>query len=198
MSRTPEGPTPSPEPTVTGELPQQKFGPVLSALMFSWGYDYQSPLARARENDQIVRRLATAALAAANDKLRAIEVDYRRLNVPPPTRQKPFAPQEVQDALVELHRLSRVVTGFIGTIESMESAPADHQAKRLGLDADWSTKCIAADIELVLGAQRLRDAVIAVDASTFVISNLAAMLKPLLDDLARHTSARRDLIARSG
>ena len=173
-------------------------GRTVDLMLSGWGYNYHAPLAKARENDQIVRRLASAALTQAQDRLRRLEADYRQAKVPPPSRQKPFPTQEVQELLGQLHRVNAAVKEFIAALDSMESSLVDHQSKRLRNEQEYLVKLTLADIQLVLAAQSVRDGAGRLSLSDIGTVNGPKVLDPLLDEFSRRLRDRRATVVGYG
>lgn len=68
------------------------------------GVDHYTEAGRLRADDLAVRSRAAEMLAHAAQALTAAAAEYRRVHVPPPTREQPFPPKELLEPAVAARR----------------------------------------------------------------------------------------------
>jgi hypothetical protein len=68
------------------------------------GVDHYTEAGRLRADDLAVRGRAAEMLAHAAQALTAAAAEYRRVHVPPPTREQPFPPKELLEPAVAARR----------------------------------------------------------------------------------------------
>ena len=119
----------------------------LQLLLGAYGFNFYSDVNKARADDLLVRQSASGHLTAANAVLTRLEADYRRHFVPPSTREQPYPPAEVMQAIREIGDL-KVRIGDLDARLRGGSAPTQDKIW-------WRVRDELTTLEALLGYDRL-------------------------------------------
>ncbi|MBV9841233.1 MAG: hypothetical protein JOY99_06830 [Sphingomonadaceae bacterium] len=125
-------------------------------LFNGYGYNFYREENQLRADDQRIRALAGSLLAQARASLAAAEGDYRRTNIPPPTREKPFPDPAVTANAQAIERLSSAVGGLEGQIRHQPVPENDRMTQRYRKEAETLEALGEKDKALVGQAELLR------------------------------------------
>jgi hypothetical protein len=169
---------------------------LLQVAMSGFGYNFYDARNVARSNDQLVRERASGLLAEAVAGLTAVERSYRTRHVPAATREAPFPPDDVMRRLRAFDALRKRAEALIAALAFAETPATDAIWFRFRDEHALLLKLVAADVELATGAERSRDACLALDADAAD----DAALDPAnaeLESLERALTKRRALLRAS-
>jgi hypothetical protein len=194
---------PQPQPLVIEDVVEALIDPhapatdplvqAIQVAMSGFGYNFYDARNVARSNDQLVRERAAGLLGEAVGALGAFERGYRERNVPAATRETPFPPDDVMRRVRALDALRKRVEAAIAALASAETPATDSIWFRFRDERTLLLRLVSADVELALGAQRLRDAAAALAGA----HDDAAALEPLgvqLDEMEGALTKRRALL----
>ena len=125
-------------------------------LFYGWCYNFSRLENHLRADDQLVRRQVCHLLSVIRSMLEAQQADYRRKNIMPPTRDNPFPPREVQDAIATLEGLSNEAGRIEGVVRSMPVPENDRMTQRYRQEAETLAHLCELDQHLVGQAESLR------------------------------------------
>ena len=160
-------------------------------MLAGLGYELKQTLAQTRENDRLVRNEVAAALGEASEILRRMEASYRSAKVPPPSRQQPFPPANVQTALSDLRTLREQTKDLMTRVETMETAAPDHLSRRMGDEPGGLATLVAHDLQLVAAAREMRNKARALTLEAIDSGAARTALEPSLAELAEQAGRRR-------
>lgn len=128
-------------------------------LFYGWGYNFYRVENQLRADDQLVRRQAEALLAAAVASLAEAEADYRRDNLPTPTRANPLPDPSAVAHARTLERLVQSVSRLKSRLAGQPVPENDRVTQRHRNEADTLLKLVACDEQLIGRADLLRSLV---------------------------------------
>jgi hypothetical protein len=173
--------------------------PIVQAIqvaMSGFGYNFYDARNVARSNDQLVRERGAGLLGEAVAQLATYERRYRERNVLPATRENPFPPEDVMRRVRALDALRKRIEAAIAALATAETPATDSIWFRFRDERTLLLRLVAADVELALGAKRLRDAVGALAAGHDDAASLDAP-NARLDELDAALVKRRALLRAS-
>jgi hypothetical protein len=143
-------------------------------LFYGWGYNFYRKENQLRADDQLVRAKAAWLLGLAHASLDTAEHAYRRENLPPPTRAKPFPDPQALAGCQALERLSGAVGALVGRLHALPAPENDRMTQRYRKEAETLLKLGAVDEQLVGQCELLRQSL---DGQTgaWVLENLASL-----------------------
>lgn len=161
-------------------------------LFYGWGYNFYRRENQLRADDLLIRTKAGALLSEARASVEVAEADYRRANIPVPSRAKPFPdPSVVADAQA-LERLSVTIGGVEAQIRAQPAPESDRMSELYRRESDLLVQLGDCDHQLIGQAELLRVKLDRASAAAI----LAAL--PALDDglhaIAETLRARRAIL----
>jgi hypothetical protein len=78
-------------------------------LFYGWGYNFYRRENQLRADDLLVRNKAGGIIAQARAHLGMLETEYRRLNLPAPSREHPLPDRQKTDQARRLERCRRAI-----------------------------------------------------------------------------------------
>jgi hypothetical protein len=165
----------------------------IQVAMSGFGYNFYDARNVARSNDALVRERAAGLLGEATAALTGFERAYRERILPAATRESPFPSEDVMRRLRALDALRKRFEAAISALASAETPGNDAIWRRFRDERALLVRLVAADVELATGAERLRDAVNALDPNQ---DDLAALepVKGQLATLEHALTGRRALL----
>lgn len=125
-------------------------------LLHGYGYNFYRKDNQARADDLLVRQSAGHFIGEAAKKLRQLESEYQRRQLPPATREHPFPPPEK----LATHRAIRELRQQVLTLESelrgLPAPPEDKTWMRHRTQLDTLKQLLVHDVQFV-GAAKLLD-----------------------------------------
>jgi hypothetical protein len=131
-------------------------GEVAINLFHGYGYNFYRIEAQLRADDQRVRALACDLLNKARTALDNAEADYRRRNLPAPTRANPFPPASAVADAQQLERMAKAVGAIEGQLRNQPVPENDRMTQRFREEAPTLEALIDADAALVSQCEQLR------------------------------------------
>ena len=156
----------------------------LQVLLSGGGYNFYDKANIARADDLLVRQRACHSLSEAGQALRALEGEYRRVFVPPSSREQPYPPAAVMEKLRGVTRLSERLRGLEGDIRGMTAPAQDKFWWRLRQEVSLLNALIAFDDSLVQQTAEIGRVVADWTADQWQAEDLAGSLMPLIQHLA--------------
>ena len=194
---------PQPEPLVIEDIVEALVDPrapatdpvakAIQVAMSGFGYNFYDARNVARANDQVVREHASDLLAEGVAAVAAFERAYRERYVPAATREAPFPPDDVMRRVRALDALRKRTEATIAALATAETPATDAIWFRFRDERTLLLKLVATDVELVTGAQRARDACLALELAAGGEIPLEAA-NAQLDALERALVKRRALL----
>lgn len=134
---------------------------VLSNLFYGWGYNFYRKENQLRADDLLVRAKVGEMLAAARTHLAALERDWRRVHLPPPTREHPFPDPAAVARAQGMQRAQQQIEALELRVRTAGVPEMDRIHQRHREEATTLTQLVEADGTLVLAAKQLGEAVLA-------------------------------------
>ena len=162
---------------------------IATNLFYGWGYNFYRAENQLRADDQLVRSKASELLGIARASVSAAESEYRRVFLPPPSRQKPFPDAAAVASAQHLERLARGIGALEALIQQQPVPENDRMTQRYRLEAPTLQALIQCDEQLVGQCELLRSMVNRQDGASILVS--AAALESGLDAI-RATLQKRE------
>jgi hypothetical protein len=143
-------------------------------LFYGWGYNFYRAENQLRADDQLVRSKAAWLLGLAKVSVDAVEADYRREFLPPPTRQKPFPDPSAVAGAQRLERLAREIGALEVFIHQQPVPENDRMTQRYRQEKATLQALIDCDEQLVGRCELLRTLVDAKN-STAILETMPAL-----------------------
>jgi hypothetical protein len=150
---------------------------VLSNLFYGWGYNFYRQENQLRADDLLIRSRISDWLGEARSHLAALEADYRRKNLPPPTREHPFPDAGAVSYAQALQRLQQDIEKLETAIRTAAVPEMDRIHQRHRNERDTLEKLVAIDSQLVMQVKQWRDAIIVINDAAKAIDEATALLK---------------------
>jgi hypothetical protein len=125
-------------------------------LFYGWGYNSYRLENQLRADDLTVRAKVGWLLGQARAEVETAESAYRRLHLPPPTRQKPRPDAGAVAGAQTLERLSQAIGALEGQIRAQPVPETDRMTQRYRLEAPTLRHLLECDMGLVGRAELLR------------------------------------------
>ncbi|GGF03095.1 hypothetical protein GCM10011611_05790 [Aliidongia dinghuensis] len=176
-------------------------GPIRQAaslLFYGWGYNFYRVENQLRADDLLIRNKVCGILAAARAHLAALEAEYRRVNLPPPTREAPLPDRQKTEQARRLVRSGAAIEQVSTLIQSAPVPTSDfvwlrHRGERGLLEILESI-----DVRLVDDAVGFHDRVVELDLAAISDSAIETTIDGRLDRLrviVRERAERLTLMA---
>lgn len=125
-------------------------------LFYGWGYNSYRLENQLRADDLTVRAKVGWLLGQARANLEAAESAYRRVHLPPPTREKPRPDADAIAGAQTLERLSQAIGALEGQIRAQPVPETDRMTQRYRHEASTLQQLLECDMALVGRAELLR------------------------------------------
>ena len=125
-------------------------------LFYGWGYNSYRLENQLRADDLTVRAKVGWLLGQARAEVETGESAYRRLHLPPPTRQKPRPDADAVAGAQTLERLSQAIGALEGQIRAQPVPETDRMTQRYRHEAPTLRHLLECDMGLVGRAELLR------------------------------------------
>ena len=125
-------------------------------LFYGWGYNSYRLENQLRADDLTVRAKVGWLLGQARAEVETAESAYRRLHLPPPTRQKPRPDANAVAGAQTLERLSQAIGALEGQIRAQPVPETDRMTQRYRQEAPTLQRLLECDMGLVGRAELLR------------------------------------------
>jgi hypothetical protein len=143
-------------------------------LFYGWGYNFYRTENQLRADDQLVRSKVGLLLGQARTSLDAAQSNYRRVHLPPPSREKPRHDADAIAGAQTIERLARAVGSLQGLITAQPVPENDRMTQRHRQEAATLERLIESDKKLVGQAELLRASVEGKDGK-WLVENEAAI-----------------------
>ncbi len=137
-------------------------------LFHGWGYNFYRVENQLRADDQLVRSKAAGLLGIAMASVSSAETEYRRTNLPTPTRQKPFPNADAVAAAQGLERFAREIGALEALIHQQPVPENDRMTQRYRQEAPTLKALIHYDEQLVGQCDLLRSMVAGKDGASIL------------------------------
>jgi hypothetical protein len=131
-------------------------GEIATNLFHGYGYNFYRAENQLRADDQRVRELACSLLGRARGAIVRAESDYRRENIPPPSRANPFPDPAAVAEAQRLERLAHAVGALEGQIRHQPVPENDRMTQRYREELATLERLAEKDALLVGQAELLR------------------------------------------
>jgi hypothetical protein len=125
-------------------------------LFYGWGYNSYRLENQLRADDLTVRAKVGWLLGQARAEVETAESAYRRLHLPPPTRQKPRPDADAVAGAQTLERLSQAIGALEGQIRAQPVPETDRMTQRYRHEASTLQSLLECDMALAGWAELLR------------------------------------------
>ena len=158
-------------------------------LFYGWGYNFYRQENQLRADDQLVRAKACELLNQAKAAVLKAEGDYRRVRMPPPTREQPRPDPDAVAGAQVLERLARDIGALEAQVHTQPVPENDRMTQRHRQEAATLVALAACDQDLIGQADLLRSLAQGLDGDAL----LAA-----LPDIEEGLTAIRDTLRKRG
>jgi hypothetical protein len=131
---------------------------------YGWGYNFYKVENQLRQDDLKVRARASYLLGLAKGYFETVGSEYRRMNLPPPTKDNPYDQRALENART-LERISRKISQLEGKIRALPVPSTDRMTQRYRQEAAtlqqlirWDQQMIGQLVNLLNGIEKHRDA----------------------------------------
>ncbi len=169
----------------------------LNLLLTAYGYNLYEGKNRARADDLLVREKAAEALTDAANAIRTIRTDYRRLFIPPMTRENPDPPADRLAHLRQMETLQNRLSDLSVQVRSMAVPTQDRVWEKFRREQSLLNDLLRHDYNLIAPSCELRDrlrGLIPSEWSDSIESTLAADIAAI----ERSIRARAELLRLPG
>jgi hypothetical protein len=125
-------------------------------LFHGWGYNFYRLENQLRADDLVVRNQLCALLGRARASVDGAESAYRRIFLPPPSREKPRPDAAAMANAQTLERLSHAIGALEGRIRAQPVPENDRMTERYRQEAPTLQRLIDCDMRLAGCAEVLR------------------------------------------
>jgi hypothetical protein len=125
-------------------------------LFYGWGYNFYRLENQLRADDLTVRAKVGWLLGQARGSIETAESAYRRLHLPPPTRERPRPAAEAIAGAQTLERLSHEIGALEGQIRAAPAPETDRMTQRYRHEAPTLQRLLDCDMALAGRAEMLR------------------------------------------
>jgi hypothetical protein len=139
-------------------------------LFYGWGYNFYRVENQMRTDDLTVRAKVGWLLGLARASVEQAQSDYRRDNLPEPSREKPRPDPTALAGAQMLERLSREIGALEGQIRAQPTPENDRMTQRYRNEAATLQKLLHYDMELSGRAEMVR-AMLDHQAGAWMIAN---------------------------
>jgi hypothetical protein len=150
---------------------------VLSNLFYGWGYNFYRQENQLRADDLLIRSRLSDWLGETRAHVAALEVDYRRKHLPPPTREHPFPDPGAVSNAQTLQRIGRDIESIEVSIRTAAVPEMDRIHQRHRNEGETLEKLVAADSALALQIKNLRDSIVSISDAVEAIEQVPTLLR---------------------
>ncbi len=125
-------------------------------LFYGWGYNFYRKENQLRADDLLIRAKVGALLGSARKSVETAERDFRRVYLPPPTREKPRPDAEAVAGAQAIERLAHAIGALTGQITSQPTPENNRMIQRHREEAPTLQRLIESDQMLTGQAEMLR------------------------------------------
>jgi hypothetical protein len=149
---------------------------VLSNLFYGWGYNFYRKENQLRADDLLIRGRLSDWLGESRSHLAALEADYRRSHLPPPTRENPMPDPVAVKGAQTLQRIGRDIENIETAIRTAAVPEMDRIHQRHRNEGATLETLVAADTALAQHVKDLRDAIVAITDASLAIEQVPALI----------------------
>lgn len=153
------------------------------SLLYGWGYNFYREENKLRADDLLIRNKVSGILSAARAHLSALENDWRREFLPPPTRDQPFPDRKMVDHAKRITRSGQFIEQVATAILAAETPTNDKIWLRHRTERGLLEVLEAIDVRLIDTAIAFHDLVIEWDRTQVsdlqIETVIGEALKPL-------------------
>jgi hypothetical protein len=163
-------------------------------LFYGWGYNFYRLENQLRADDQLVRTKAASLLGMAMASATQAEADFRRRELPPPSRQHPFPDAAAVATAQRLERLVREIGAVEALIVQQPAPENDRMRQRYRDEASTLRRLIEEDEQLVGQCELLRSMASGKDVGTLLeqLPSLEAGVEAIRTTLRRREAILLD------
>jgi hypothetical protein len=125
-------------------------------LFYGWGYNFYRLENHLRADDLMVRAKVGWLIGQAREAVERAEGAWRRLHLPPPTREKPRPDASAVEGAQRLEAMSRDIGALEGQIRAHPVPEEDRMTNRYRREAATLQSLLQCDLALVGRAETLR------------------------------------------
>jgi hypothetical protein len=144
-------------------------------LFYGWGYNFYRQENQLRADDQLVRAKAGWLLGLAHASVETAESDFRRENLQPPSRAKPYPDPDVVNDAQTLERLGKAIDMLIGRIHALPVPENDRMTQRYRSEIETLAALGECDARFV-GQCQLLHGMLDQKRGSWIIDNLALIM----------------------
>jgi hypothetical protein len=165
-------------------------------LFHGWGYNFYRKENQLRADDILIRTKVGVLLASARKTVETAEREYRREQLPPPSREKPRHDPAAVAGAQALERLSKAIGDLAGQVGAQPVPENDRMTQRYREEAMTLQRLIASDHKLVGQAELLRS-MIDQKNGAWIVENMGALQEGIAA-IAETLRARQMLLFPTG
>jgi hypothetical protein len=143
-------------------------------LFYGWGYNFYRLENQLRADDLTVRAKVGWLLGQARAAVETAESAFRRVRLPPPTREKPRPDADAIAGAQTLERISQAIGALEGQIRAQPVPETDRMTRRYRDEAATLQHLLECDMALVGRAELLRQMLETKDGA-WMLDNAAAI-----------------------
>jgi len=170
-----------------------KLTKIATNLFYGWGYNFYRVENQLRADDQLVRARVCEILGDARVSVQTAEFAYRRVYLPPPSREKPRPDAEAIQNAQALESLARDLGALEGHVRTLPVPENDRMTQRFRREAETLSRLMEADQSLVARTEFLRT-LLAGAAAPWMLDHMAD-LRAQIGALEAAIQLRRDILA---
>jgi hypothetical protein len=129
-------------------------------LFYGWGYNFYRRENQLRADDLLIRTKAGDIIAQARAHLGALEAEYRRINLPTPSREHPLPDRLKSEQARRLERCARAIERVTTAILNAPTPADDFVWLRHRAEGGLLEKLQAIDVQLVDATVEFHDRLI--------------------------------------
>jgi hypothetical protein len=152
-------------------------------LFYGWGYNFYRRENQLRADDLLVRAKAGGILAEARSHLGALEAEYRRINLPAPSREHPLPDPRKSEQARRLERCGRAIETVTTAILNASAPTDDFIWLRHRTEGGLLEMLQAIDVRLVDAAVEFHDRLIESDLAGISAEPVEAQIEQWLQPL---------------
>jgi hypothetical protein len=150
---------------------------VLSNLFAGWGYNFYRSENQLRADDLLIRSKLSELLGRSRAHLAALEANYRREHLPPPTREHPFPDSAAVANAQALQRVQREIESIETLIRTAPVPEMDRVHQRYRSEGETLKGLVAVDTHLVEVVVSLHDIVGAINDGATAAEQTSVLMK---------------------
>jgi hypothetical protein len=152
-------------------------------LFYGWGYNFYRRENQLRADDLLIRTKVGGILAQARSHLGALEAEYRRVNLPAPSREHPLPDPRKTEQARRIERCGRAIETVTTAILNAPTPTNDFIWLRHRTEGGLLETLQAIDARLVDAAVELHDRLIESDVAGISAETLEPLIEQWLEPI---------------